>query len=274
MGVLQVKEFTETSDLLAHYRALNHRKFNPPPPKVEMPKPSPRKIVIEAIVTRAAECRDDANARILDELKAPASVKALLKEVAGRHEVTVGEILGPARPIKITKARWEAIILVYAAHPLWSLPKIGRLFKKDHTTILHCLRQSGMRQDLPPKASTYVPVCRKVIPEETIEAMIREYQSRRISQAEIATLFSLSIYRVRCIFAERGVPPNQHSMGGPRTIKLTPEIVRQIRDYIARGWDNRQIWLAIGGVVGIRQLQGVRSGRCWKHVTLSSGDPA
>jgi hypothetical protein len=277
MGVLQVKEFATETDLLAHYRAVNARTFNPPAPKLEVmpPKPDMRKIVMEVIAARAAECRDDASARILDELKAPVSVKALLKEVAGRHEVTVGEILGPSRVTKIKDARWEAIILVHAAHPLWSLPKIGRLFNKDHTTILHCLKQSGMRPDLRPRASNYVaPIPRKLIPEETIQAMIREYQSRRISQAEIGCLFGLTTHRVRAIFAERGVPTNKYSMPQPHTVKLTPAIVREIKDYTQRGWDNKQIWLATGGVVGIRQLQGVRSGRCWAHVTLSSGDAA
>jgi hypothetical protein len=277
MSTIPVREFARTDELVAHYRAVNHRTFNPPvAPKLEVmpPKPDMRKIVMEKIAARAAECRDDASARILDELRAPASVKALLKEVAERHEVTVGEILGSKRVTKIKDARWEAIILVHAAHPLWSLPKIGKLFNKDHTTILHCLRQSGMRRDLLPKASTYVPIPRKVIPEETIQAMIREYRSRRISQAEIGCLFGLTTYRVRCIFAERSVPSNQYSMPQPHTIKLTPATVREIKDYAQLGWDNKQIWLATGGVVGIRQLQGVRSGRCWKHVTPSSGDAA
>ncbi len=88
--------------------------------------------------------------RLLDEAiikhasvgsKTPAQL--LIKRVAMKHGVTYEDIVGPTKPTKLVKARFEAIKLVHETYPCKSLPEIGRLFKRDHTSILHVLRKMG-----------------------------------------------------------------------------------------------------------------------------------
>ncbi|MBX3751922.1 MAG: hypothetical protein KF897_17725, partial [Opitutaceae bacterium] len=50
---------------------------------------------------------------------------------------------GASRTRHVVEARFEAIRLVRAARPDLSLPAIGRLFNRDHTTILHALKRAG-----------------------------------------------------------------------------------------------------------------------------------
>lgn len=113
-----------------------------------------RKLFAEATRERAeaarvlAEAREEAGlilARAEEALALPAlpSVKAILSEVAGRHGVTIAAITGRSVRREIVAARHEAIALAHAARPDLSLPALGRLFRRDHTTILNALRKGG-----------------------------------------------------------------------------------------------------------------------------------
>lgn len=70
-----------------------------------------------------------------------ASPKVIISLVAAKHGVTAADIVGPSRTRKIVAARHEAIGVVYTHCRQVSLPAIGRLFNRDHTTILHALRK-------------------------------------------------------------------------------------------------------------------------------------
>lgn len=72
--------------------------------------------------------------------KVPA--RDIIAEVARRHGVKYGEILGPRGPRSITAVRTEAIREVADARPDLSMVAIGRIFGRDHTTILHALRKT------------------------------------------------------------------------------------------------------------------------------------
>ena len=94
--------------------------------------------------------QDKVAKRLLDEAiikhatggaKTPAQL--LIKRVALKYGVTYEDILSPAKPTKLVRARFEAIKLVHETYPNKSLPEIGRLFKRDHTSILHVLRKMG-----------------------------------------------------------------------------------------------------------------------------------
>lgn len=67
--------------------------------------------------------------------------KAIIRDVAKKHGLTVAELVGDAR------SRWIAWPRFEAAHQLrtelgWSLPQIGRrLGDRDHTTILNALNR-------------------------------------------------------------------------------------------------------------------------------------
>ncbi len=113
-----------------------------------------RKLFAEATRERAeaarvlADAREEAElilARAQDAVALPSlpSVKAILCEVASRHGVTIAAITGRSLRREVVAARHEAIALAHAARPDLSLPALGRLFRRDHTTILSALRKTG-----------------------------------------------------------------------------------------------------------------------------------
>jgi len=67
--------------------------------------------------------------------------KHIIMEVAIAHGVSYDDILGRSRARHLVAARHEAIYEVRKRRPHLSLPQIGRIFKRDHTTILHALRR-------------------------------------------------------------------------------------------------------------------------------------
>ena len=66
-------------------------------------------------------------------------IKRLVAQIADKHQVTVREILGKRRYPRIVKARWEAISCAHKETG-YSLPKLGAIFHKHHTTIFNALR--------------------------------------------------------------------------------------------------------------------------------------
>jgi hypothetical protein len=72
-------------------------------------------------------------------------VRAIITKVAEQHSLTYRDILGPARFKNIVEARMDAIVAVHLAKPDLSLCQLGRLFNRDHTTILWTLRKWGLR---------------------------------------------------------------------------------------------------------------------------------
>lgn len=67
----------------------------------------------------------------------------IIRVVATRHGVSVADIKGATRVFHIVAARQEAMVLVYKLRPDLSLPAIGRIFDRDHTTVLHAVRKLG-----------------------------------------------------------------------------------------------------------------------------------
>lgn len=80
-------------------------------------------------------------------------IDAIIAACARRHRVSVADILGPRRFKHIVAARWEAIRAVAAEFPEFSTPRLGRIFGRDHTTILWALgrtaraRRAALRQE-------------------------------------------------------------------------------------------------------------------------------
>ena len=73
-----------------------------------------------------------------------AVVSRIKREVAARHGVTVEQIDGLSRRAKVNVARQEAIWLTHERSSL-SLTHIGRLFNRDHTSVLWAIRQHEAR---------------------------------------------------------------------------------------------------------------------------------
>ncbi len=74
----------------------------------------------------------------------PAPSRELAARVAAWHHLTAKEIFGPSRRPGIVAARHDAMAAVRMANPALSLPMIGRVFKRDHTTVMHALQKLGV----------------------------------------------------------------------------------------------------------------------------------
>lgn len=68
----------------------------------------------------------------------------IIRVVATKHGVSVTDIKSQTRTLHIVEARHEAMALVYRLRPDLSLPAIGRIFNRDHTSILHAVRKAGV----------------------------------------------------------------------------------------------------------------------------------
>ena len=65
--------------------------------------------------------------------------QTIIRQVASKHGVPEKLITGYNREAHIVAARFEAWRI--ARKLGWSLPRIGREFKRDHTTIMNGLRK-------------------------------------------------------------------------------------------------------------------------------------
>lgn len=63
---------------------------------------------------------------------------AELREIASRHGVRLSDMLGPSRKPKHVRARFAGYAVLRDRG--MSLPRIGRVFCRDHSTVLHGLK--------------------------------------------------------------------------------------------------------------------------------------
>jgi hypothetical protein len=70
----------------------------------------------------------------------------IIREVAAQHGFSAAELIGPRRQVQLVAARFEAMWRIKTERPDMSLPMIGRLFHRDHTTILHGTRVHERRR--------------------------------------------------------------------------------------------------------------------------------
>lgn len=59
--------------------------------------------------------------------------------VADVHNLNIRDLLGPGRERRVVKARAE--LYKHARDMGLSYPRIGKIFGRDHTTILHSMRE-------------------------------------------------------------------------------------------------------------------------------------
>lgn len=106
----------------------------PPPEPVE---PDQR---VEAL---KAECADlKSQLRELQDFMRGAQIngRTVLAEVSQRREMPIEHIIGYGRQRAIVEVRQEAMYEVASRCPWLSLPQLGNLFKRDHTTIINALQ--------------------------------------------------------------------------------------------------------------------------------------
>lgn len=72
-------------------------------------------------------------------------VQEIIAGVAAVHRIPVDAIMSPRRDKQAVAARFEAIVAVRNEHPHLSLTQLGRIFKRDHTSLIHALRVMAKR---------------------------------------------------------------------------------------------------------------------------------
>ncbi len=95
---------------------------------------------------RRLQAKAVAEYRCIDVLEVKTPAKKIIAQVAALHGLSVREVLSNRRNRPVVEARFDAIKAVADIRPDMSLPQIGRLFGRDHTTILHALRRRGGRR--------------------------------------------------------------------------------------------------------------------------------
>ena len=70
-------------------------------------------------------------------------VRDIIKGMAEAHGYTYAEIIGPRREKVLVKVRHACIRAVADQRPDYSLSMIGRLFQRDHTSILWALKKTA-----------------------------------------------------------------------------------------------------------------------------------
>lgn len=92
---------------------------------------------------RIAKLEDERRARLEKAVAAQQILGADIgRAIAATHGYLWTDILGPSRNRALVKVRQECIRAVADARTDLSLPQLGRIFNRDHTTILHALRKT------------------------------------------------------------------------------------------------------------------------------------
>lgn len=146
MSLVGVRDFAGAADPAAAMRAAYRERkrrmeaaaYIPPPPPPE-PEPEPEPAI-------EVDVLDEAIARYRLVFDSGFSLdgsrscsKQIIHEVAQEEGLTVDDLKGVGRSKPLALARQRAMWLI-AQRTSLSLPQIGRLFGRDHTTALHSLR--------------------------------------------------------------------------------------------------------------------------------------
>lgn len=123
-----------------HAKRREQRIAPPVSPIVDRRSPqSETQEVIDDMIARAIERFK--NVRIVHVAdKVP--VADILASVVQETGVPRSMLFGPSRTRRVVEARFKAIRAVADARPDLSTPCIGRLFRRDHTSILHALKKT------------------------------------------------------------------------------------------------------------------------------------
>jgi chromosomal replication initiation ATPase DnaA len=84
--------------------------------------------------------------------------RRIINVVAAYYKVPVGDVLGRSRTETVVEARWAAMTAAWVETTL-SFPQLGRLFGRDHTSVLHAVQKTGAWPDRRwPKTLTSVKI--------------------------------------------------------------------------------------------------------------------
>ena len=138
-------------------------KFYPTTPPVIQSKPKPRSV--ELIHTTYDHCRKPNAVIVKGRVYGPFPIRRdflfvssnvtickekqlareIMREIGKRFEVSLAEMKGDRRSVRVVEARHGAMAEIYVQCPGMSLPEIGRMFGgRDHTTVLSAIKKLGV----------------------------------------------------------------------------------------------------------------------------------
>lgn len=151
------REFTDVDAMMRHYREIQARTWAPRlvqvPPRPKAARPAEFPAQPAPVVEVAPEPVGPWPVRLapgafLGDLHnwGPRRTPALriIAQVAACHGFTVDDILGPSRKGPIITARQDAMIAVFLGRLDLTFPMIGRVFRRDHSTVVHAVKRRGL----------------------------------------------------------------------------------------------------------------------------------
>jgi hypothetical protein len=147
----EIQEPRTAAELIARYRDVRRRLYFPAtPPKLANGETRTNHTTHKAIATIPVPSREPEPRPSEAPFQYQTPAREALQAVSTRTCVPIADILGRNRRPPIAAARHEAVWRVRLATG-WSLPRLGRFFKRDHTTVLHSLRKMEKRSASDPE---------------------------------------------------------------------------------------------------------------------------
>jgi hypothetical protein len=108
----------------------------------------------------------------------------ILNAVANQHFVTLEEIISKSRKREIVDARMQAMVIFYG-YLFYSLKRIGLLFNRDHSTVLHAINTTN---DLIRINNIYAKQFHKCV--QSVKKVVPElFESNHKNNAEFIEIF-------------------------------------------------------------------------------------
>lgn len=76
---------------------------------------------------------------LADPSELPVTVREVVARIASERALAVSDVLGPSRCRNVAEARWAIWAILRKRG--YSFPRIGQLFGRDHTTVIHGVRR-------------------------------------------------------------------------------------------------------------------------------------
>jgi Bacterial dnaA protein helix-turn-helix len=158
MNTLQT-EFAEprtAAELIARYQDVRRPLYAPIPClKLTDDRTQTDPITSKAIAAIPEPSRQPEQRPSQTQFQYQTPAREALQAVSTRTRVPITDILGRDRRPPIAAARHEAIWRVRLVTG-WSLPRLARFFKRDHTTVLHSVREMEKRSAPDPELRAYM----------------------------------------------------------------------------------------------------------------------
>jgi Bacterial dnaA protein helix-turn-helix len=149
----EIEEPRTAAELIARYREVRRRLYSPAsPPKLASSETGTTHPARKAIATLPPPACEPEPRPSETPFQYQTPAREALQAVSTRTCVPIADILGRNRRPPIAAARHEAVWRVRLATG-WSLPRSGRFFKRDHTTVLHSIREMNKRSARDPALS-------------------------------------------------------------------------------------------------------------------------